>query len=177
MSHTVNISISSGGEFSQIYHLTNPDMSPRDITGARITANIAKHSRAYDITTSTSEEMKWEYLPFKCYVESGVGGIFSISLSKEATALLEEGKYVYGANITDVYGNTTPDVVSGLAFVDINLGGRPIIPVRDCNTANVPISETPPPNPKSGDLWHNKSTLYIYYIGDDGREFWVETND
>jgi hypothetical protein len=174
--YTVNISIDAGSEFSQVYYLTNPDMSPRNITGAKLKANLGKHSRAYHAITSTSEKMDWNVIPFTCYVVDGVSGIFSINLSREYSSRLEEGKYVYGVTLTDISGNVTPNVVSGLAFVTSDIASMPTQETITTAPSGVPISATPPANPKAGDLWHNSYTLFIYYVDPDGDGSWVESN-
>lgn len=119
--YLVNITIQAGCDFKEMYFLTNPDMSPKDITHCKVEAKLAKHSRAYDAIASTSNEMVYLYSPFQCYIEDGVNGVFSLNMKANETSKLEEGKYVYSASLTDVNGFTS-EVVSGLIFVDVAFG-------------------------------------------------------
>jgi hypothetical protein len=119
--YKVNVSIGAGTSFNQKYYLTEPDLSPLDITESDFYANLAKHSRAKDITSSTDQESDYNYYPFTCYVENGPQGEFSLNMSPEDTAKLEEGKYVYSVTMRDRNGYLY-EVVSGLAFVDTSFG-------------------------------------------------------
>lgn len=119
--YLVNIAIQAGNDFKEMYYLVNPDMSPRDITHCVIEAKLAKHSRAFDAITSTVDQMVYIYSPFKCYVEDGIGGVFSLNMSAQDTNKLEEGKYVYSASLKDINGFVS-EVVSGLIFVNIAFG-------------------------------------------------------
>lgn len=125
MKYEVNICISAGSPFRQEFYVTNPDLSPTDITGAKITAYIAKHPRALYATESTSDHIFWNYLPFTCLIDDGPAGVFSLSMEDYETILLEEGKYVYSASILTDGGLNLGSVVSGSAFVEFDM--NPII--------------------------------------------------
>lgn len=121
--YTVNIVISAGSDFSQNFYLINPDYTPTNISGCSITANLSKHSTSMNALETTAEDVVWNRIPLSGYVEDGIGGVFSLNLSASETKLLSEGKYVYGASITDINGNTH-EGVSGLAFVTTSLGSN-----------------------------------------------------
>ena len=118
---TVNINVNAGTDFTQQFTITNPDLSPVDITGYKFYANIAKHPTAVDATVSTSGNPKYAYTPFTTKVDSGTAGTYSISLSSTASSKLVEGKYVYNIIMEDLSGDKT-SVISGLAFVDVAFG-------------------------------------------------------
>ena len=116
--YQVNIAITAGCDFAEEFYLASPDKSPLDITGCKFTAALQKHPGAYNAITTTSESVDYVGIPLNTRVSSGVGGAYVISLPKEDTLQLEEGKYVYTVTMTDVNGNTQ-EVVSGLAFVHL----------------------------------------------------------
>ena len=118
---TVNINVNAGTDFSQQFTITNPDLSPVDITGYKFYANIAKHPTAIDADVSTSGNPKYQYTPFTTKVDSGTAGTYSISLSSTTSSKLVEGKYVYNIIMEDLSGDKT-SVISGLAFVDVAFG-------------------------------------------------------
>ena len=121
MSFTVNISISAGTTFAQQFTLTNPDLSPKNITGYKFQGYIAKHPGAVDAHTSTSEYPKHKYYPFTCSVYDGHKGIYDIYMPSTLTNKLQEGKYVY--SIVGKHPNgASSEVVNGLAFVQKAFG-------------------------------------------------------
>ena len=121
MKYQVNIAISAGSQFGQEFYVTDPDGSPTDITGATVTAYIAKHAKAVYATDTTSSQTFYNYLPFTGVIEDGQNGVFSLNLTAEQTLSLDEGKYVYSASITDINGNQLGEVVSGIAFVSFSM--------------------------------------------------------
>ena len=122
--YQVNIKVSIGASFNQEFYLTNPDMSPMDISGFKVSANLAKHPTSMDVVKSTSTSVCFNFVPFTTRVVDGKGGVFSISLTPEETHKLREGKYVYNAVITGV-NDEVIDTVSGLVFVEVAFGGLP----------------------------------------------------
>jgi hypothetical protein len=118
-SFSVNITISRGNDFSQVFFLTNPDRSPVDLTGATFSANLAKHSMAQDALAEGGTVYK--FIPFATSVVEEGNGTYSISLTPEQTGNLEEGKYVYSVSMMNVNGVIT-ETISGLAFVDNAFG-------------------------------------------------------
>ena len=115
----VNITISAGNDFSQVFYLKNPDKSPVDLTGATFSANLAKHSRSQDALAENGPVYKMT--PFMAGVVDASLGTYSISLSPEQTSVLEEGKYVYSVAMTNTNG-VVIETISGLAFVDHAFG-------------------------------------------------------
>lgn len=117
--YNVNITISRGNHFSQIFFLTNPDKSPVDLTGASFSGNLAKHSMSQDALAEDGPVYK--FIPFTASVVDAVGGSYSISLTPEQTSNLQEGKYVYSVSMMNVNG-VIIEAISGLAFVDHAFG-------------------------------------------------------
>ena len=116
--YQVNINITVGTDFNQVFYLTNSDQSPMNITGHKFYANLGKHSGAIDAVLSTSQKPVFKYRSFETAVLDGVGGIFQIKMSRMQTKGLKEGKYVYDVAMVDANGQVS-NAVMGLAFVDI----------------------------------------------------------
>ena len=116
---TVNITISRGNDFSQVFFLTNPDQTPVDLTGATFSANLAKHSISQDALAENGPVYK--FIPFSTSVVEADKGSYAISLTPEQTGDLVEGKYVYSVSMMNVNGVIT-ETISGLAFVDSAFG-------------------------------------------------------
>ena len=121
MSFQVNISISAGTTFAQQFTLTNPDLSPKNITGYKFQGYIAKHPGSVDAVTSTSEIPKHKYYPFTCSVYDGNKGVYDIYMPSSLTSKLQEGKYVYSI-VGKHPSGATSEVVNGLAFVQKAMG-------------------------------------------------------
>ena len=119
--YQVNIVIQAGVDFVQEFYLTNPDRSPKNITGFKFASNMSKHTGSIDATRTTSSKKVHRIVPFRTRVVNGKKGIFSISLPSSDTKRLKEGKYVYSAVMRDKEG-TTSEAVSGLCFVEIAHG-------------------------------------------------------
>ena len=118
---TVNINISAGADFTQQFTITNPDLSPVNITGYKFYANLAKHLTSIDANVSTSGSKKYMYHPFTTNIDSGTKGTYSISMSATNTSKLLEGKYMYNVIMEDLNGDKT-SVITGLSFVDVAFG-------------------------------------------------------
>ena len=119
--YQVNVNIMAGVDFVQEYHLTNPDLSPMDITGCKFGAIMRKHPESVDATKTTATERVVPQLAFDTKVVSGIGGVFSISVPGARTKNLREGKYVYNVSMKDRNGQITSSV-GGLVFVDRAFG-------------------------------------------------------
>ena len=117
--YNVNLTISRGNSFSQVFFLTNPDKTPVDLTGASFSANLAKHSSAVDALAEGKTVYK--FTPFTASVVDAGAGSYSISLSSDQTNTLAEGKYVYSVSMTNVNG-VSVEAIRGLAFVDSAFG-------------------------------------------------------
>lgn len=118
--YQVNIAIHAGCDFAQEFWLAAGDKAPLNITGYKFKAAIAKHSDSLDAVLSTSDNPVAKCYPLNTRVVDGVGGIYEVSMPKEATILLEEGKYFYNVVTQDTSG-VVREVVSGLAFVEKSL--------------------------------------------------------
>ena len=117
----VNLTISAGVGFKQDFTITNPDMTPIDITGFKFLGNLAKHPTAIDAVTSTSGTPVYNYVSFDTDIENGPLGVYSIAMDAAKTSLLPEGKYVYSVVMVNNSGEKSP-AVSGIAFVDVAFG-------------------------------------------------------
>lgn len=121
MNYQVNISISSGVNFSQEFTLTNPDMSPVNITGYKFVGKLSKHPQSIDAVLSTRDNRVQKGVKFSCNVIDGYGGVYNVYLPAKTTQRIEEGKYCYNIVAIDVNGNSSV-AVSGLAFVEQAFG-------------------------------------------------------
>ena len=119
--YQVNLSIEAGTDFKQEFYLTNPDMSPMNITGYTFTARLAKHPTAIDAVVSTSGNPAYAYTDLTAAVVNGPKGIYSIALAKGDTSKLPEGKYLYNVVMTNTDA-VTVSVLSGIAFIDVAFG-------------------------------------------------------
>ena len=115
--YQVNIQITSGCDFRQEFTLANPDLTPKNITGATFKAGLAKHAVSIDALLSTRDEPVYKIVPFNTTVVDGGKGVYSIGLTAAQTNQLQEGKYVYNVVLVDVNGYKS-EVVTGLAFVE-----------------------------------------------------------
>jgi len=122
--YQVNIAISAGSNFAQEFYVTNPDMTPRDITGCQFAGNLSKHAVSVNAVTSTSKTPVYKVIPFMTRVVDGKKGIIEISMSPHTTNLIKEGKYVYDVVIKEATGEIN-NIVSGLAFVSKTFGNLP----------------------------------------------------
>ena len=122
--YQVNIAISAGSNFAQEFYVTNPDMTPRDITGCQFAGNLSKHAVSLNATTSTSKTPVYKVIPFMTRVKDGKKGIIEVSMSPHTTSLIKEGKYVYDVVIKEATGEIN-NIVSGLAFVSKTFGNLP----------------------------------------------------
>jgi len=121
MNYSVNLSISSGVDFSQEFTLANPDMSPMNITGYKFVGKLSKHPQSVDAVVSTRDTRVQKGVSFACNVIDGMKGVYNIYLSAKATQRIEEGKYCYNIVAIDVNGNASV-AVSGLVFVESAFG-------------------------------------------------------
>ena len=121
MNFQVNLSITSGVDFSQEFTLTHPDMSSVNITGYKFVGKLAKHPQSIDAVVSTRDNRVQKGVSFACNVIDGVRGVYNIYLPAKATQRIEEGKYCYSIVAIDVNGNSS-SAVSGLAFVESAFG-------------------------------------------------------
>ena len=115
--YQVNIQVTAGCDFRQEFTLANPDLSPKNITGAKFLAGLSKHRVSILANESTRDEPVYNIVPFTTSVVDGNGGVYSIAMAATDTQKLQEGKYVYNVVLEDVNGIKS-EVVSGLAFVE-----------------------------------------------------------
>ena len=115
----VNIQVSAGLEFYQEFYLTNPDLSPLDLTAYRFYASLQKHANAKDVIAE--QTYKSVAIQFDVNVVDPQEGIYSLSLGMDKTEDLEEGKYVYSVVAQEPNGHHE-EVTAGLAFVDRAFG-------------------------------------------------------
>lgn len=135
--YQVNIHIDAGLPFTQEFYITNPDRTPRNITGSKFFGSVSKHPNSIDATKAGKGNPVYKKLSFQTRVVDGQKGIMSISLSNELTSLLAEGKYVYSITMKDVNGYSST-VVSGLCFINIATSELPGEVVLDGGGAFMP---------------------------------------
>lgn len=116
--YQVNIHIDAGLPFTQEYYITNPDRTPRNITGFKFLGSASKHPTSIDATRAGKGNPVYKMLPFQTRVVDGQKGIMSVSLSKDLTSRMAEGKYVYTITMKDTNGHSST-AVSGLCFVNV----------------------------------------------------------
>ena len=116
--YVTNLEMKAGCDFYQEFYLTNPDLSPMDITGVSIHATLQKHPGAVDANSEFSDRV---YTSFETEVIDGLAGIYAIKLSRSESIKLEEGKYVYDVVRVDDLSHFIP-ASSGLVFVDTSFG-------------------------------------------------------
>ena len=117
----VNLTVTTGTTFSEKFLLLNPDKTPQDLTGCIFEGHIAKHAGAINAVESVLPCCpQYKYIPLLVGVEEALAGSYRIFMSKEVTAQLEEGKYVYSVGMTDQFENRT-QVAHGLVFVSFGL--------------------------------------------------------
>jgi hypothetical protein len=119
--YQVNIVINAGSSFYQEFYLTEPDLSPKEITGSKFFASISKHPRSIDVEVSTSNKPKYNYHKFQTSVINGQSGVFALSMPAHQTKKLKEGKYVFNVVMREKNGYRS-SVLDGLVFVDIAFG-------------------------------------------------------
>ena len=88
----VHIRIAAGTDFSQNFYITNPDMTPMDITGSYFTAVISKHSESINAIKSTEEQPVYAYYTMDTRVDNGIGGVVNVSMAGSDTSKWKEGK-------------------------------------------------------------------------------------
>ena len=116
--YQVNLQISAGTDFTQEFYLKNPDMTAFDLSSSSVAGTMAKHAGAINAVKTTSTAPVYKYINFTTSVVDATGGVYSLSLPKETTAKLNEGKYVYSVTWTDINGDKS-EILSGLIFVDV----------------------------------------------------------
>ena len=123
--YQINIVINAGSSFYQEFYLTEPDLSPKQITGSKFFASLSKHPRSIDVEVSTSSKLKYNSYRFNTRVVNGNRGIYSLSMPAHQTQKLKEGKYVFNVVMKEKNGHRS-SVLDGLAFVDIAFGDQDI---------------------------------------------------
>lgn len=103
MAIKANIIIDQGTDFAAIIDLETTSSTPYNLVGHTVAAQMRKN---YSSSTATT---------FSCS-HSGASGQISITLNKNATVILEPGRYLYDIEITSSSGTVTR-VVEGTATV------------------------------------------------------------
>ena len=116
--YEVNIEITAGCDFFQSFFMANPDFTPTNLTGARVHAALAKHSKALD---ANEEGYKSSAILFDTSIPDASAGHYAIEMDSNKTYQLEEGKYVFSVVIV-TEENQFIEATSGLAFVSTAFG-------------------------------------------------------
>lgn len=109
--------ILAGYPFSKDFYVLNADISPFNITGATVSAYLAKHPGAFYATITSSDNVFYNYTTFQGSVKNGEEGTYTLELTAEQTNVLEEGKYVYSVTIIDENNEIVSISSPRLAFV------------------------------------------------------------
>ena len=112
--YVANLEMRAGCDFYQEFYLTNPDLSPMDITDVTFHGTLQKHPGAVDANSENSDPA---YIKFTTEVVDATGGIYAIKLDRSSSIDLDEGKYVYDVVMVDSDSRFIP-ANSGLVFVD-----------------------------------------------------------
>ena len=89
--YQVNIQVTAGCDFRQEFTLSNPDLTPKVITGATFKAGLSKHAVSIVANESTRDNPVYNIVPFTTSVVDGNGGVYSIALTAAQTQRLQEG--------------------------------------------------------------------------------------
>ena len=92
-----------------------------DLTNKTIVARLAKRPGSVRADLSTRTDPVFNFIDFNISILNATAGEYAITLPKETTVKLPEGKMVYSVFLKDENDFTT-EVVQGLAFVKPSLG-------------------------------------------------------
>ena len=100
----MNLTLEQGTDFSVNLTVRNSDGSPLNLLGYTASSEVRKH-----YTSSTK-------YPFDVTFADRAQGKISLTMTDTATALINEGRYVYDVYITSSNGNKSR-VIAGMLFV------------------------------------------------------------
>ena len=100
----LNLTLEQGTDFSVNLTVRNSDGSPLNLLGYTASSEVRKHY------TSTTK------YPFDVTFADRSLGKISLTMTDTATALINEGRYVYDVYITSGNGNKSR-VIAGMLFV------------------------------------------------------------
>jgi len=104
MAIKANIVIDQGTDFEALIDIQTPDELPFDLRDWTPKSQMRKtyaSSTAYDFDVT----------------DNGIFGQIAMKMSKDVTADLEPGRYLYDIEITSISGGTTQRVVEGIVTV------------------------------------------------------------
>ena len=113
-----HLELQTGCDFYQEFYLTNPDLSPMDITNCSFHAALQKHPGAIDANSENSDRVTNK---LTTNVVDATNGIYAVTFPAKDNNHLEEGKYVYQVMMLDPNGHFSP-VADGLVFVQKGFG-------------------------------------------------------
>lgn len=116
--YVTNLELTTGCDFYQEFYLTNPDLSPMDISGCSFQAALQKHPGAVDANSENSDRVANK---LTTNVVDASNGIYAVTFPAKENNALEEGKYVYQVIMLDENGRFSP-VADGLVFVEKGFG-------------------------------------------------------
>lgn len=113
----VNLRMHRGTDFRHVFTIYNPDYSPRDLSGYKVTAKVVKWPGSQKGRS------------FLAYVSSFTGGQITIQMTDFNTALLKQGRHYYDVVIDDGTTYGKEKVVEGMIMVEETASIAPEAPI------------------------------------------------
>lgn len=113
----VNLRMHRGTDFRHVFTIYNPDYSPRDLSGYKVTAKIVKWPGSQAGRS------------FLAYVSSFAGGQITLQMTDFNTALLKQGRHYYDVVIDDRTTYGREKVVEGMIMVEETASIAPEAPI------------------------------------------------
>ena len=113
----VNLRMHRGTDFSHTFTIYNPDYSPRDLNGYKVTAKVVKWPGSKSGRS------------FLAYVSNFDEGQITIKMTDFNTALLRQGRHYYDVIIDDGSTYGIEKVVEGMIMVEETAGIAPEAPI------------------------------------------------
>lgn len=113
----VNLRMHRGTDFTHTFTIYNPDYSPRDLTGYKVIAKVAKWPGSQQARS------------FLAYVSNFEGGAITIKMTDFNTALLKQGRHYYDVVIDNRTTYGIEKVVEGMIMVEETASIAPEAPI------------------------------------------------
>ena len=113
----VNLRMHRGTDFRHVFTIYNPDYSPRDLSGYKVTAKVVKWPGSQKGRS------------FLAYVSSFTGGQITLQMTDFNTALLKQGRHYYDVVIDDGTTYGKEKVVEGMIMVEDTASIAPEAPI------------------------------------------------
>ena len=113
----VNLRMHRGTDFRHVFTIYNPDYSPRDLSGYKVTAKVVKWPGSQKGRS------------FLAYVSNFTKGKITLQMTDFNTALLKQGRHYYDVVIDDGSTYGKEKVVEGMIMVEETAGIAPEAPI------------------------------------------------